>query len=472
MIGMHARIAVATTTVTVYNEAVVNGCWRIGLKDREYVLKSAADQNVKFVRLWFTDILGFLKSFAITVAELEEALEDGMGFDGSAIEGFARIDESDMIAKPDPNTFTMLPWRSGTAGNVGRMFCNIEYPDGRPYEGDPRWVLKQQLQRTADLGYTFYVGPEIEYFYFKSSQGVPEVLDVGGYFDLTPLDVATDMRKDTILVLEGMGIPVEYSHHEAAPSQHEIDLRYADALTMADNTMTYRLVVKEVAMKHGVYATFMPKPIFGQNGSGMHVHQSLFKGERNAFYDANDKSHLSDIGKKYIAGLMHHISEITLVMNQWVNSYKRLVPGYEAPVYISWALRNRSDLIRVPGYRPAREEATRVELRSPDAACNPYLAFAAMLAAGLEGIENNYELQDPYEGNIYELPESEREKRGIQSLPEDLFEAIKAAEKSELLRRTLGDHVFEKLIENKKAEWAKFRAQVTSYELNEYLPIL
>ncbi|MBI2844580.1 MAG: glutamine synthetase [Armatimonadetes bacterium] len=441
-------------------------------KDREYVLRTAKDQNVKFVRLWFTDILGFLKSFSITVAELEGALEDGMGFDGSSIEGFARIDESDMIAKPDPNTFTLLPWRSTQEGNVGRMFCDIIYPDGRPYDGDPRWVLKQQLKRAADMGYTFYVGPELEYFYFKSSQGTPVGLDSGGYFDLTPLDVATDLRKDTILTLEAMGIPVEYSHHEVAHSQHEIDLRYTDALTMADSTMTYRLVVKEVAMKYGVYATFMPKPIYGQNGSGMHVHQSLFKGNRNAFYDAKAKYQLSDTGKKYIAGLMAHVGEITLALNQWVNSYKRLVPGYEAPVYISWALRNRSDLIRVPGYRPGKEEATRVELRSPDPACNPYLAFALMLAAGLDGMEKNYDLREPYEGNIYELPEAERTRMGIQTLPEDLYEAIKVAEKSELMRRTLGDHVFEKLIENKKVEWARFKAQVTSYELEEYLPIL
>lgn len=442
------------------------------LKDKEYVLKAARDQNVRFISLWFTDILGFLKSFSITVAELEGALEEGMGFDGSSIEGFARIDESDMIAKPDPSTFTLLPWRARDEGTVGRMFCDILYPDGRPYEGDPRWVLKQQLDRAAKLGYTFYVGPELEYFYFKSSQGTPIALDAGGYFDLTPLDVAVDYRKDTILTLESMGIPVEYSHHEVAPSQHEIDLRYTDALTMADSTMTYRLVVKEVAMNHGVYATFMPKPIFGQNGNGMHVHQSLFKGERNAFYDPKDSHHLSDVGKKYIAGLMAHVPEITLVLNQWVNSYKRLVPGYEAPVYISWAMRNRSDLIRVPGYRPGKEEATRVELRSPDPACNPYLAFAAMLAAGLEGIEKDYQLLEPYKGNIYELSEEKRAELGIQTLPEDLYEAIKMAEKSDLMRRTLGDHVFEKLIENKKVEWARFKAQVTSYEIEQYLPIL
>lgn len=442
------------------------------MKDKEYVLKMARDQNIKFIRLWFTDILGFLKSFSITVAELEHALEDGMGFDGSSIEGFARIEESDVLAKPDPNTLSLLPWRPRDQGTVARMFCDIVTPDDKPYDGDPRWVLKQVLKRASDMGFTYYVGPELEFFYFKNPKGRPEGLDDGGYFDLTPLDAATDMRRDTILALEAMGIPVEYSHHEVAPSQHEIDLRYTDALTMADSTMTYRLVVKEMAMKHGAYATFMPKPIFGENGSGMHVHQSLFMGDRNAFFDPVDEYHLSDTGKKYLAGLLRHVSEITLVLNQWVNSYKRLVPGYEAPVYISWALRNRSDLVRVPGYRPGKEEATRIELRSPDPACNPYLAFACMLAAGLEGIENDYELPEPYEDNIYRLTREERENSGIKMLPEDLFEAIKVAEQSELLRKTLGEHVFTKLIENKKVEWAKFKAQVTSYEIEQYLPIL
>ena len=442
------------------------------MRDKEYVLKVARDQNIKFIRLWFTDILGFLKSFSITVAELEHALEEGMGFDGSSIEGFVRIDESDMIAMPDPNTLSLLPWRPKETGAVARMFCDITYPDGTPYEGDPRQVLKRQLKRAAKMGLTFYVGPELEFFLFKSSKGTPETLDEGGYFDLTPLDLATDMRKDTILCLEAMGIPVEYSHHEVAPSQHEIDLRYADALTMADNTMTYRLVVKEIAMKHGAYATFMPKPLYGQNGSGMHVHQSLFKGEKNAFFDAKAHDHLSDMGRKYIAGLMKHVPEITLVLNQWVNSYKRLIPGYEAPVYISWALRNRSDMIRVPGYRPGKEDATRVELRSPDPACNPYLAFASMLAAGLEGIEQGYELQEPYEGNIYKLTEDEREALNIKTLPEDLYEAIRLAEKSDLLKNTLGEHVWRSLIENKKVEWNTFKAQVTSYEIDKYLPIL
>jgi glutamine synthetase len=376
--------------------------------DREYVLKTAKEQNVRFIRLWFTDILGFLKSVAITVDELEEALEEGMGFDGSSIEGFARIDESDMIAMPDPSTFQILPWRPREEA-VARMFCDIRTPDGEPYEGDPRWVLRRVLKRAADMGYTFYVGPELEYFYFKSARGVPEGLDKGGYFDLTPLDVASNLRRETVLTLEEMGIGVEYSHHEVAHSQHEIDLRYTDALTMADNAMTYRLVVKEVAMKHGIHATFMPKPIFGQNGSGMHTHQSLFRGDTNAFFDPAAPYHLSNVARHYIAGLLRHIPEVTLVLNQWVNSYKRLVPGYEAPIYLSWAVKNRSDLIRIPQYKPHKERAMRVELRSPDPACNPYLAFAVMLACGLEGIENEYPLGDPVECNVYEMTPQERE---------------------------------------------------------------
>ena len=442
------------------------------MKDKEYVLKMAKDKKVRFIRMWFTDILGFLKSFAITATQLEEALDEGMGFDGSSIQGFARIDESDMIAKPDPETFQLLPWRSREEGAVGRVFCDILRPSGEAYEGDPRWVLKQTLKRAADLGYTFYVGPELEFFIFKSSKGKPETLDEGGYFDLTVADVASDLRRDTVLMLEAMGIEVEYSHHEVAPSQHEIDLRYTDALTMADNAMTYRLVVKEVAVKYGYHATFMPKPLFGENGSGMHTHQSLFKGSRNAFFDAKDKYHLSQTAKHYIAGLLKHAPEITLITNQWVNSYKRLVPGYEAPVYLSWAIRNRSDLIRIPEYKPGKEVATRIEYRSPDPACNPYLAFAAMLAAGLEGIENKYPLPDPIERNVYEMTEEERLALNIGTLPENLHDAILLAEKSEILKRTLGDHVFGKLIDNKKAEWNKFKAQVTEFELEQYLPIL
>ena len=438
---------------------------------KEYVLKMAQEHSVKFIRLWFTDILGFLKSFAITVEELEGALEEGMGFDGSSIEGFARIDESDMVALPDPDTFQVLPWRPREGRAVARMFCDILKPGGEPFEGDPRYILKRNLKRAADLGYTFYVGPELEYFYFRDSNGT-EPLDQGGYFDVTPRDAATDLRKETVLTLEEMGIGVEYSHHEVAASQHEIDMRYTDALTMADNVMTSRLVVKEVALKFGVYATFMPKPVFGINGTGMHVHQSLFKGDRNAFFDKDDRYHLSKIAKCYIAGLLKHALEITAVTNQWINSYKRLVAGYEAPVYLSWARRNRSDLIRVPEYRPGREKSTRVELRSPDPACNPYLAFSVMLAAGLEGIEKEYAVPEPIEANVYEMTEKERQKRGIATLPASLLEAVQLTEKSELVRKALGDHVFDAFIANKKIEWDQYRTQVTEYELKKYLPIL
>jgi glutamine synthetase len=435
-----------------------------------YVLQTAKEHDVKFIRLWFTDILGSLKSVAITVDELEPALEEGVGFDGSSIEGFARIDESDMMALPDPTTFAILPWRP-SENRVARMFCDIMMPDGAPFEGDPRYVLRRNLKRAADMGYTFYVGPELEYFYFASADA-PKVLDEGGYFDLTPLDAATDLRRETVLTLEELGIPVEASHHEVAPSQHEIDLRYTDALTMADNTMTYRLVVKEVAMKNGVHATFMPKPIADQNGSGMHVHQSLFRGDRNAFHDESDPYHLSPLARSYIAGLLRHAKEFTLVTNQWVNSYKRLVPGFEAPVYLSWARRNRSDLIRVPEYKRGKESATRIEYRGADPACNPYLAFACMLAAGLEGIEKGYPCPEPVEENVFEMSEEERKARGIDHLPGSLWEAIEYAEGSELLRRCLGDHLFESLLLNKKIEWSNFRRVVTDYELKRYLPVL
>ncbi len=437
---------------------------------RTFVLQTCRERDIKFIRLWFTDILGSLKSFAITVEELEQALEEGMGFDGSSIEGFARIDESDMLALPDPTTFQPLPWRPRERG-VARMFCDIVRPDGAPFEGDPRYVLKRILERAAKLGFTFYVGPELEFFYFKDSKGT-EVLDAGGYFDLTPLDVASDLRRQTVLTLEDMGIGVEYSHHEVAPSQHEIDLRYTDALTMADNAMTYRLVVKEVALANDVYATFMPKPIGNENGSGMHTHQSLFQGDRNSFYDAEDEYHLSPLAKAYIAGLLRHAKEITLITNQWVNSYKRLVPGYEAPVYVTWARRNRSDLIRVPEYKPGKQVATRIEYRAPDAACNPYLAFAVMLAAGLAGIEREYPLPEPTEGNIFDLSEEERAERGVETLPDSLHEAIAATESSELVRSALGDHVFESLLKNKKLEWEEYRAHVTDFEHARYLPVL
>ena len=438
---------------------------------KAYVLKMAKEHDVKFIRLWFTDILGVLKSFAITVEELEGALENGMGFDGSSIEGFARIDESDMVAMPDPDTFKLLPWRPREHRAVGRMFCDVLRPGGEPFEGDPRFVLKRNLKKAADLGYTFYVGPELEYFYFKTADGT-EGLDKGGYFDMTPLDVATDLRRDSVLALEELGIDVEYSHHEVAASQHEIDMRYTDALTMADNVMTYRLVIKQVALNHGVYATFMPKPVFGINGSGMHVHQSLFKGSKNAFFDASDPYFLSKTARSYIAGLLKYAPEFTCVANQWINSYKRLVPGYEAPVYLSWARRNRSDLVRVPEYRPGRENATRIEFRSPDPACNPYLAFSVMLAAGLAGIEEGLTPPAPVEENVYEMTEEERANRGIGTLPASLLEAVQLTEKSDLVHKALGDHVFNNFVANKKIEWDAYRIQVTEYELNKYLPVL
>ena len=438
-------------------------------KDKKDVIELVKKHNVKFIGLWFADIHGRLKSFVIPVDELEFAFDEGMGFDGSSIKGFARIDESDMIARPDPTTFAILPWGPKEKA-AARVFCDIYEPDGFPYKGDPRHILKVNLDKAKQKGFTFYLGPELEYFYFKSDKS-PDTLDEGGYFDY-PMDAAEDLRRDTILALEFMGIKVEYSHHEVAFSQHEIDLRYEDALTMADTVMTHRVIVKEVAKQHNVYATFMPKPIFGQNGSGMHTHQSLFEGDRNAFFDPKDRYFLSDIAKKYIAGLLTHIKEITLVLNQWVNSYKRLVPGYEAPVYICWARRNRSTLVRIPLYRPGKEKATRIELRSPDPACNPYLAFACMLQAGLKGIERDYQLPEPIEMDVYHLSEEERKKYNIDTLPGSLNMAIEYAENSELLRETLGDHIFEQLITSKKVEWDDYRIKVSPYEIERYLPIL
>jgi len=439
---------------------------------KEQVFETIEAQGVRFINLWFTDVLGFLKSFTITRDELGKALEEGMGFDGSSIEGFARIEESDMIALPDPDTLRVMPWCGVANEPVARMFCDILNPDGTNYDGDPRWALKRQTKRAADLGYIFYVGPELEYFYFKESKGAPQTLDTGGYFDLTPVDVEHDLRQETVVCLEALGIPVEYAHHEVAPSQHEIDLRYTDALNMADHAMTYRMVVKEVALRHGLHATFMPKPIYGVNGSGMHTHQSLFKGDKNAFFDAGDKYHLSQVGKHYIAGLLHHAREICAITNQWVNSYKRLVPGYEAPVYISWARRNRSTLVRVPMYKPGKEKATRVEFRGPDPACNPYLAFAVMLAAGLEGIEKGYELPKPVEEDIFEMSPERRQELGINVLPGNLFEAIQVAEQSPLVKKALGDHIFGKFIANKKIEWDRYRIHVSQYEIDQYLSVL
>jgi glutamine synthetase len=439
-------------------------------KNEEDVFRAVKENNVRFIQFWFCDVLGMLKSFSIAPSELEEGLTEGMGFDGSSIEGFARIEESDMIAKPDVTTFQIIPW-SPKESPAARMFCDILEPDGTPYAGDPRYVLKRMLQKAKDKGFTFYIGPELEYFYFKGNSE-PDILDRGGYFDTTPLDMGTKLRRETIFVLESMGIAVEYDHHEVAPSQHEIDLRYDEALRMADKTMTYRVAVKEIARENGVYATFMPKPIFGVNGSGMHTHQSLFRDGKNAFYDPDDPYHLSKIAKQYIAGLLTHAKEITAITNQWVNSYKRLVPGYEAPVYISWARRNRSTMIRVPMYKPGKEVATRIEFRSPDPACNPYLAFAVMLAAGLEGIEKNYELPPPVEEDIFLMPEDKRIELGIESLPGNLYAAILEVEKSKLVREALGEHIFKKFIENKKVEWDRYRIHVSKYEIDTYLPIL
>ncbi len=438
---------------------------------KEEILRYVRDNDIYFIEIWFTDILGYLKSFAITSHELEKAFEEGLGFDGSSIRGFTRIDESDMMAIPEPETFAVLPWRPKER-KVARVFATIVEPNGKPYEGDPRNVLRKILGKAKDMGFDFYVGPELEYFYIKNPSVEPEVLDWGGYFDLIPRDEAIDIRHQTVIMLEQLGIEVESSHHEGAPSQHEIDFRYSDALSMADTVMTARLVVKEVAYMNGVYATFMPKPFSGYNGSGMHVHMSLFQDGRNAFFDPDDKYHLSPIAKHFIAGLMRHAKEITLITNQWVNSYKRLVPGYEAPVYISWALRNRSDLIRVPMYKVGKEDATRIEYRAPDPACNPYLAFAVILGAGLEGVEKKYPLPEPIEENVYFMSEEERRARGIENLPGSLIEAIEITEKSELVKKILGEHVFRNFIDNKRIEWDNYRKQVTSYELKTYLPIL
>jgi glutamine synthetase len=438
---------------------------------KQNVLQEARDNNVKFIRLWFTDILGTLKSFAITVEELEDALDGGMGFDGSSITGYQDIEESDMIAMPDPSTFKTIPW-SPQEAPTARMICDVRTPDGDPYVGDPRHVLRRALERASEMGFdNFFCGPELEFFYFRNSNGT-EPLDYGGYFDLTTLDAATSLRRETVMALQDLGIAVEYSHHEVGISQHEIDLRFDDALTMADKVQTYKTVVKEIATKHGVYATFMPKPLRDQNGSGMHTHQSLFSGEQNAFFDSNDQYFLSDTAKQFIAGQLRHAREISIIFAQFVNSYKRLVPGYEAPVYIAWSRRNRSALVRVPLYHPGQEKATRAELRCPDPSANIYLCFAALLHAGLEGIEKGYELPEPMERNLYHLSHEEREKLGIQSLPADLGEAIKEAENSELLYKALGEHVFTRLLELKREEFEEYRVQVTPYEIQNYLPIL
>jgi len=446
-------------------------------KQQEYVLRTVEERDVRFMRLWFTDVLGQLKSVAITAAELENAFAEGIGFDGSSIDGFARVQEADMLVVPDASTFQVLPWRPESQG-VARMFCDILTPDGQHFTADPRYVLKRTLERAGEMGFTFYVHPEMEFFLFADSQGtVP--LDSGSYFDMTPLDVQQDFRRQAINTLEQMGISVEYSHHEVAPSQHEIDLRFADALTMADNVMTFRLVVKETALQRGIYATFMPKPVEGQWGSAMHLHLSLFEGDTNAFHDPPDRYHLSKTARSFTAGLLRHAREITAVTNQWVNSYKRFtarlhgpLPSGEAPVFVSWGHSNRSALIRVPMYKPRKGASTRIEYRAPDPACNPYLAFALLLAAGLKGIEEGYELPEEAEDNIFELTAAERAAAGIERLPSSLGDALTLMEGSELVAETLGEHLFDFFLANKRREWDEYSGHVTGFEIERYLPLL
>lgn len=445
-----------------------------GSPDQDFVLKTIKSRDVHFVRFWFCDVLGRMKSFAVIPSELENAFEEGMGFDGSCVQGFSMESESDMLAYPEASTFQILPWRP-ERNAVARMFCSIRTPEGEPFEGDSRDVLKRITARVEQMGYVMNVGPELEYFYFKDAEHT-EVLDRGGYFDLTSLDSASDLRRDTVLTLEKMGIPVEYSHHESGPSQQEIDLRFADALTMADNVMTYKQVVKEIAMKYGVYASFMPKPLSDAPGSGMHVHQSLFdeKGN-NAFFDKNDPDgfNLSKTAKHYIAGLLKYAPEYCLVTNPSVNSYKRLVPGGEAPVHVTWARRNRSALVRIPGYKPKKEEACRVELRNPDPSANPYLVFAVTLAAGLKGMEEELSLPDPIEdGNLHLATRQQLKEKGIQTLPDTLGEAVELFAQSELMKETLGEHIHSFLVEKKREEWNEFQRHVTDWELERYLSVL
>ncbi|MEM7272123.1 MAG: type I glutamate--ammonia ligase [Actinomycetota bacterium] len=443
-------------------------------REQEYVLRAVEDRNVKLIRLWFTDVLGKLKSVAISPVELETAFEEGVHFDGSAIDGFSRIQESDVLAKPDPSTFELLPWTEG--GTTARMFCDIYLPDGSPFGGDPRQVLRRNLRRAQELGFSFFVAPEMEFFYFADSEPNhrPALLDSGSYFDLTTSDVASDLRRRTISVLESMGIPVEYSFHEDAPSQHEIDLRYTDAMSMADQIMTFRLVVRELALEQGHVASFMPKPLEGLQGSGMHLHMSLFDNDGNAFHnpttDGAMDDPLSDTAKKFTAGLLRHAPEITAVTNQLVNSYKRLVVGYEAPVWVSWAKNNRSALIRVPLTKPDKTTSTRIEYRAPDPACNPYLTFSVILAAGLAGIEGDYDLPAETTQNLYELSHEEVEKLGVTPIPHSLSEALDQMEASELVQEALGEHIFEWFLRNKRSEWSSYKSHVSQWELERYLP--
>jgi len=439
----------------------------------DYVLKTASERGVRMVRLWFTDVLGNLKSFAISQNELENALNDGMTFDGSSIDGFSRIQESDVLAIPDPDTFQILPLGDKGAAEA-RVFCDIHHLDGTPFSGDPRQVLRRHVESARKEGLTFYIAPDIEFFYFNIPQAGerPVPLDNGGYFDLTTRDVTGDLRKQTIRTLEQIGIPVEYSFHEDSPSQQEIDLRHDDALTIADSVMTFRLIVREVAAAHGVYATFMPKPLEGVQGSGMHTHLSLFTGDDNAFYDENDEYNLSPLAKSFMAGLLRHAAEITAITNPTVNSYKRLVPGFEAPVHLSWARNNRSGLIRVPIPKRGNPLATRLEYRSPDPSCNPYLAFSLMLAAGLKGVREGYELPVEADANLFELDDNALSKLGIGQLPQSLAEALRAMEQSELVREALGEHIFEWFLRNKRREWLDYKTHVSQFEIDRYLGTL
>ena len=443
-------------------------------KQEDFVLRALEERDVRFVRLWFTDVLGYLKSVAVAPAELEGAFEEGIGFDGSSVEGFARVYESDMLAKPDPATFQILPWR-GEGPSTARMFCDIVMPDGSPSYADPRFVLKRTLSDAADKGFTFYTHPEIEFYLFKN---VPEAgeepvpVDRSGFFDHTAQSMGSDFRREAITMLESMGISVEFSHHEGGPGQQEIDLRYADALSTADNIMTFRTVVREVALSQGVWASFMPKPFTTHPGSGMHTHVSLFEGDRNAFFEAGAEYQLSKTGRQFIAGILAHASEISVVTNQWVNSYKRLLAGDEAPPYICWGHNNRSAMIRVPMYKPNKGVSTRVEVRTIDAAANPYLAFAVVLAAGMKGIEEGYDLPREAEDDMWSLSERERQSLGIEPLPKSLYDAINIAEKSELLAETLGEHVFDFFLRNKRREWEEYRIQVSTFERDRMLPVI
>jgi glutamine synthetase len=439
-------------------------------KQSDYVMRTVEERGIRFIRLWFTDVLGFLKSVAISPAELEVAFEEGMTFDGSAIDGYARIQEADMLAKPDPTTFAVLPWR--TEQQVARMICDIHTPDGEPFEGDPRTVLKRNLEKASEMGYTFFVAPELEFFYFEDGGPVPKVLDHGGYFDLTPLDVAQEYRRKTINALEQLGIPIEHSHHEVAPSQHEIIARYTDALTMADNIMTARLTVKEVALQSGIYATFMPKPLENHDGSGMHLHLSLFEGETNAFHEPGTQGGLSKVGEAFIAGLLRHAAEMTAVTNQWVNSYKRLVGGFDAPIYMSWARNNQSALVRVPSVKKGKPTSVRAEYRAADAACNPYLALSVILAAGLAGIKEGYELPPEISADVYKMTSAERAAVGAKRLPDTMAGALDLMESSDLVAEALGEHVFNWFLRNKRAEWDRYQQHVSRFELDTYLPIL